>query len=452
MVDIGFQIKSVFDSSGMKEAEAALDSLEGSTNEMDISAKEMEGRMDALDISFNEAAGAFTDVNENFMSTENATNALSSEFGALQNMANKTGQDMEIIQNRLDESRQSFFETEEGVSSFRDEITGATAETDEALAKVSNQVRTFNEEALSALFAALAVGRQIGQMTDPGLEAAGVFELISNTLKLFFLPIALAVRGVVLKVRDALLGLPKEVKFFIGAVFLIIGVLAKALAIFAAFKLNVGGMATALFAAKSLMATAAGAIGSVMSAIVGFLSLPIVAIAAVVAAVVGFVVAWKKNLFSIRQKVGRFVKWIGNNFPKIVRAVVPVIGIMDLLIKAVNRLFDKDIETLGEKFEGVGDSIANMGDNMIESGKKMDKLKEKTPEKTKEGFASKFMPDVGGQKTKSKSTESQKNEKKINNIRNRFKIKGKKGQDPQEIATEVGRLHKKSKDMSTRET
>jgi len=62
------------------------------------------------------------------------------------------------------------------------------------------------------------------------------------------------------------------------------------------------------------------------------------------------------------------------------------------------------------------------------------------------------MPDVGGQKTKSKSTESQKNEKKINNIRNRFKIKGKKGQDPQEIATEVGRLHKKSKDMSTRET
>lgn len=452
MVNIGFDIKSVFDNSGVKEAEAALDSLQGTTNEMDISAQEMSGRMDALDISFDEASGKFEDFQENTMSTENAVSALSSEFGALQNMANKSNQDLEIVQNRLDASRQEFFTTEQGVASFRDEMTGATAETNEALARVSNQVRTFNEEALSALFAALAVGRQIGQLTEPGLEAAGVFDLISNTLKLFFLPIALMVRDFVLKVRDALLGLPKEAKLFIGAIVLIIGILAKALAIFAAFQLNVGGLATALFKAKGLMASAATGIGSVMSAIGGFLLSPIGVIAVVVAAIAAFVIAWKKNLFGIRQKVGQFVKWFGKAFPTIIKAISPVIGTIDLLIKAVNRLFDKDIETLGEKFDNIGDSIVNMGDEMIKSGEKMDELKEKTPEETKKGFTSKFMPDVGGQKTKSKSTEKQKNEKQVNNIRNRFKIEGKKGQDPQDIAKEVDRLHKKSKDMSTRET
>lgn len=452
MVDLGFNIKSVFDNSGMKEAEAALDSVKDSTNEMDISAKEMEGRMDALDISFNESSQEFETMNGNVLDTENAISALSSEFAALSNMSRKSGQDMEIVQNRLDESRMGFYQTEQGVSSFRDEITGATAETNEAMTQVSNQVRTFNEEALSALFAALAVGRQIGELTDPGLEAAGVFDLISNTLKLFFLPIALMVRDMVLKVRDVLLGLPKEAKILIGAIALIIGVLAKGIAIFAAFKLNVGGLATAFYAMSGVLSSVASTVGGIMTTIAGFFSIPIVAIAAVVAAVIGFVVAWKKNLFGIRQKVGHFVKWIGKNFPNIVRAVVPVIGVMDLLIQAVNRLFDKDIETLGEKFEGVGESIQGMGDDMIESGNKMDELKDKTPEKTKKGFADKFMPDVGGEKTTSKSTSPTQNKKVENNVRNRFKVDTKKGQDPKEIANEVNRLHKKSKDMSTRET
>lgn len=455
MVDIGFDIKSVFDNSGVKEAEAALDSLKDTTGEMDVSARELSGRMDALDISFDQSAQEFKDINNDSLNTQEAVSALSSEFAALQNMSEQSGRSLEIVQNRLDASRTEIAETEKGVASFRDEMTGSMSESREALSRVNSQVQTFNEEALSALFAALAVGRQIGELTKPGMEAAGVFDLISNTLKLFFLPIALVVRDWVLKIRDALLGLPKEAKLVIGAIALLIAALAKGLAIFAAFKINAAGIGTALTFLGGKVTAAAGLIKGAFAAVAAALGTSVAVVLTVVGAVIAIVAflayAWKTNLLGIRQKVGSFVKWIGNNFPSIVRAVVPVIGVMDLLIKAVNRLFGKDIDTLGEKFEGVGDSIANMGDNMIETGNKMDEMKKKQPKDAK-GFKEKFMPDVGGSKTKSKGTNTQIPKQEKNNVRNTYNIKTRKGQDPQDVANEVNNLHKKSKDLSTRET
>lgn len=254
MVDLGFNIFSYFDSSGVESAQAALESLEGTSKEMDISAGELSTRMEALDVTFDESQQMFRNADGTFASLEETVEMLGSEFGALSAMAHKSGQDMEVIENRLGASRQEFAETEKGVTVFRDEFTGAMSETNEALTKVSNQVRTFNEEALSALFGAMAVGRQIGDLTDPGLEAAGVFDLITNTLELFFLPIALKVRDFVLRVRDALLGLPQGAKLAIGAFLLIIGIIAKVVAVFAGLILNTGGIATAMYALKGAVA------------------------------------------------------------------------------------------------------------------------------------------------------------------------------------------------------
>lgn len=457
MVDLGFNIFSVFDSSGVENAQAALESLEGTSNEMDISATELSSRMEALDVTFDENMQRFRSADGTFADFNETVSNLGGEMGALGAMAERSGLDMEVVENRLAASRMEFAETEKGVSVFRDEFTGAMSETNEAMTKVSNQVRTFNEEALSALFGAMAVGRQIGDLTDPGMDAAGVFDLITNTLKLFFLPIALKVRDFVLKVRDALLGLPEGAKLVIGAMALIIGIIAKVIAVYSGLILNSGGLATAFYGLSGAASTAGAAIASgAKAAAVGVYSAlgPIgVILAAITAAVVAFKIAWDKNLFGIRQKVGKFVKWIGNNLPKIVKGMNPVIGTFDLLIKAVNRLFGKDIDTLGDKFEQVGDGIANMGDSMIESGKQFDKMNEKTPEETKRGFKDKFSPDVGpstGSQPMGASANGEPNQTN-NNVRNTFNIQTREGQDSQDIANEVSRIQKKSKKTRTRE-
>lgn len=138
-------------------------------------------------------------------------------------------------------------------------------------------------------------------------------------------------------------------------------------------KVGIGVAASLKASFLGIAASAKGAAAGIYAALgpVGLI------LGAIVLAVGAFALAWKKNFLGIRQRVGKFIKWIGNNLPTIVRFFMPILGVIDLVIKAINRLFGRDIDTLGSKFEDIGDNIADMGDEMIASGEKMDELDKK---------------------------------------------------------------------------
>lgn len=457
VLDLTLDILSNFKDDGFKEAEASMDGIEQISSDLGLSTKELNKRMDGLGLTFDEASGEFETFSGKTLDADHAVQALASDFGALQGMSETTGHDIDILQNRLDATETSLAKNSEGATVFQNEFTGAMDESALAASKVSNQLDTFNQEALSALFGAIAVGQQMSQLTEPAFEAAGVFDLITNTLKIFFLPIALEVRDFILKIRDRLLGLPPGVRKVIGAFVILIGILAKVGAVIAGFLLNAGGIKTILLgiggtitSVGSTFAGLASTIASVGGTIVGILGGPITAaIAIVIAAILAFKFAWERNLFGIRQLVGGFVKMIGKSLPTIVRAIVPVIGVLDLLIKAVNRLFDKDIDTLGEKFRGLGDKVAGAGQDMIDSGEKFDKMNKKAPDPKE--VQKDLNAGLGGSKVTRRGSQTVDSGPQTKQVNNSFKIETKEGQSERKVAREVTKMQKRSKDNTTRE-
>lgn len=464
MEGLKYLIESAFDSSGFDEAKDSIARLDNASEELGLSTDELSDRVESLDGFMMDNAGNIKDSEGKFTDMGEAMDALGSEQAAVAAAADEMGKSQEFVREQLDRTNMVMHETAEGSSQFRDMTTGSFKESAEAGEEMTDMLQTFEFEALSAMFAAMAVSRTVQDLTDPAMESAGVFQVISDTLEIFFLPAAMMVLDAVLKMQEFFLGLPKPVQKFIGVLAVLIIVIGNIIGALAILALNTGITFGGMIRFVTSFLSKFKIVGSAVLYIVGLIKAAFVAVASavgisvgalvaviavIVAAVAGLWYAWSNNLFAIRQKVGKFVQFVGKNFKTIAKIMFLPLEPLNMIIKAINRLTGKSLPTVDDVLNDVGDSIEEMGKGFEESGNKMDKMKEKAPDKKKQGFIQKFMPGNDGKKSEAKGT-TQSGMGSKTDIKNKFEIKGASNMDERKLAREIGKRQKEVKDKSVR--
>src|SRR3990167_894163 len=81
---------------------------------------------------------------------------------------------------------------------------------------LTHGMRGFRMEMLSVMFFGMGINRFFSGLLQPAMEAAGIFELISTTLQILFLPVALMLLDVLMPILDWFLNLPEGVQVAIG--------------------------------------------------------------------------------------------------------------------------------------------------------------------------------------------------------------------------------------------
>lgn len=107
-------------------------------------------------------------------------------------------------------------------------------------------MKDFKMEMLGVMFFGMAMQRMFSSLLRPALDTVGVFELWTETLRVFFLPVVLAILPAVLGIMDWLMNMSDSSKMAIGAIVLFGLVLATLLFVIGTVALGIGSLATAL--------------------------------------------------------------------------------------------------------------------------------------------------------------------------------------------------------------
>ena len=76
---------------------------------------------------------------------------------------------------------------------------------DQSVKQMGNRMAWFRSELLGTLFFGMAMQRLLSSFTRPSLEAAGVFKILGDTLKIFFIDAAIEAQGAALELSKVLL-------------------------------------------------------------------------------------------------------------------------------------------------------------------------------------------------------------------------------------------------------
>lgn len=326
---------------------------------------------DVMEALTNQADRAGAMISKGFSENVGATNPR------LEELRENTGQTNTVLSNL----NFSFMEGNGLVQNFRDRIGNMG----QAFKTSGDQAQGFRFELLGVMFAGMALQRVSMGLLRPALKAAGVFDLWSSILKILFLPVALEVLDAMMGILNWVQGLSESQKKlvgfatmgavalgFLGLMLGQVGLAVQSINLLLPAQITLGSIAAGVWS------TMAGAISGAAAAVAGFLGITVGSLLIILAAIVGAVVllneAWANNWLGIRQIVGEAVKFIGDNLHHLVNgALLGMVGALDLVIKTVNKLFNKDWDTLSDKMKQVGSSMSDVGDDIIESGEKIDK-------------------------------------------------------------------------------
>jgi len=209
----------------------------------------------------------------------------------------------------------------------------------------------FRMEMLSVLFFGMALQRFFMGLIKPAFQMAGVFELISNIMAIFFLPIALAMLDPLLSLMDFMGGVSESTRKWIGALALLGAALGVVLLWVGILVLGLGGVISAF---SSIL----GPITAVLS--IGLL--PLIAILAVLTLlVVAFWFAWKENFGKIRgwvQVIWQGIKEIFSGIKNLVSGAIDIIkGIFSEDDELIKKGFKKIIDGIKSIVGGIGKII-----------------------------------------------------------------------------------------------
>lgn len=102
-------------------------------------------------------------------------------------------------------------------------------------------MKKFHAEYLSAMFGFQMLSRGMQALLSPSFEIVGVFELLSTTLQVVFLPIALLMMDILIPILSLFMEMPDSLKMALGALVVVIGGIAALGAVFFASKLFLQG-------------------------------------------------------------------------------------------------------------------------------------------------------------------------------------------------------------------
>ena len=352
---IDFEISSIFDGSGFRQANQAMERFENQGLDVGLSADEIRKRMQAMGDDLRMVNGQFADAEGNFMDTGEAMEMLQSETAAMGALAQRTGRDVAIMGDVLDRTSMRLEENAQGAMVFRDTLTGAMNESGTAASAASQQLQTFRFDMLSLMFAGMEASRVIKGLFKPAMDAMGVFDVWGNTLEIFFLPAAGQVLDFVLRLRDFLLSLDPETRETINSFLLWAGVIFTLLQPLTILILNlqvVGG-------AISKVTTFAGKAATAFSGLIKYVGKK-----GLWGAVKGLIPSiGKKGLVAaikttIKAALIPAIKIIG----VVIGVIMAVIGV----VKAVRFVWENDFLYMRTVIEAVGSAVGSIIGGIID--------------------------------------------------------------------------------------
>lgn len=386
-------IESVFDQSGFDKAESAMQRLEDISSQTGLSVEELGRRFDATTLRMDDNGQIFDGMQQKYIDVAEAADILGKEQIALRSAAGEMGTDLETVNHILGRTQMELRQNSQGAAEFKDMMTGAMHDSQQAMARADAEVRQFQFEFLSLMFLMMEGQRVISSMMDNAFEAAGVFDIWGDTLEIFFLPIALVLQQIMLRISTTLMGVDERVRLVVGGFLLLASVFAVAFKWGTLVAMNWNSILKilgskgkaiviavkqygALGAAKLAVAGAAAKLTAAIGAVVGALSLPVLAIGAVIAALGALAAAWHNNWFDIRQRTGKAVKWIGEQYGKLIDFADPVIDSLDWVIEQLNRIPGINIADgpLSRGHDRIQQMLENTGQAAIDSGEAINEM------------------------------------------------------------------------------
>ena len=298
------------------------------------------------------------------------------------------------VTDKVTETTQKYSDTGASVMKKRiDELTGTTRTITTETTKLTAKGKEFNEltikqidgqkrfrmELLGVMFLGQGVKQMFMGLLRPGLQTVGFFQILSNTLAVLFIPIALFLLKIFLPIFMWLMKLPEGVKLVIGAFTILGAIIGGALAFFGSLVLGVQALGMA-FAPLGTAITVAGGVIPWLIGIIGSLAVPI---GIIIASIALFALAWKTNFANIRKHTKDFVDGIKNIIGGIIDEIKGffnifigiITGDRDKIEKGINLIMSGTKRIFKDGFLKVIETIGNFTIDaaiaLFEGGKKL---------------------------------------------------------------------------------
>lgn len=180
-----------------------------------------------------------------------------------------------------------------------------------AIRMFTTGLRGFRMEMLSVMFFGMGLVSIMKSLISPAFEATGIFELLSATLQIVFLPIAMVLLELLLPILEWFMNLPEGAKLAIGVFVLLAGAIGFILTALGSLSLGMGGLIMVfgpLIAGLGSAGSAiAGAVSWIIAAIAGLTAPIALIIAAIVLVIVGIIYAWDKVVKAAKDFVANII-------------------------------------------------------------------------------------------------------------------------------------------------
>ena len=196
-----------------------------------------------------------------------------------------------------------------------DKLNQRLKQNEKAVGGAGKVLGRFKFELLGVLFFGMAVSRFLQGLLKPAFEVTGVFEILNDTLAVFFLPTAVKVSGILLDISEKLTDLPEPVQELVGDITFLT---AGSFQLLSAF----GQLGLGLISIRILTGLSAAAFGLLLG--------KIILIAAVVLIAISVFKNWEKISDRLKVAIGATAIVLGI----VLFAINPIAGAVALLIGA----------------------------------------------------------------------------------------------------------------------
>jgi|AKVG01.1.fsa_nt_gi phage-related protein len=172
---------------------------------------------------------------------------------------------------------------------------------------------------LGLQFTLLTLAFVFGGLAAGALGAVGVFEVLGNTLRFFFLPSALNVLDIVLDFQEFIMGLDESVRESIGNFLL-------AAAAVAAFGSLLTILASPIVTIISVLTTVGGALSSFLTLLAGILQTGVLGVLSMIGSLIGGIAVGFKLVTSIAARFGKKVAAVAGTIIAVIAGIGAVIA------------------------------------------------------------------------------------------------------------------------------
>jgi hypothetical protein len=284
----------------------------------------------------------------------------------------------------------------------------------EALRMLAGGTGGFQMAWLGVMFTGMSLQKVLGGLLKPAQELVGIFEVMSATLQLLFLPTALMMlETIFIPLLEFVLALSPEMQLLLGNFTLFGMVVGLVMLLVGQFMLGLASVA--------LLTGMAGS--AIVEAFVGIIP----AIIALVAVVAILFVAWQTNFLGIRQITGAAVQMIGIAMNALFKIFGPLTASVYGMFVTLNEVRLGNVTgalVKGQKasasvmvgFQDLTQGIVDFGKDLMASGEEMDENSRKQIEnKNSVSEATRIYENVTGA-VKDNSTAMETNTKKTDNV------------------------------------